>query len=44
MNQKSFGSPGLLQGIGKEIAMEFSKAGHIVVVTARRKSRLVKLS
>jgi len=34
---------GASTGIGKEIAMEFSKAGHIVVVSARRKSRLVRI-
>lgn len=34
---------GASTGIGKEIAMQFSKAGYIVVVTARRKSRLVSI-
>jgi 3-oxoacyl-[acyl-carrier protein] reductase len=43
MNQKVIWITGASTGIGKEIAMEFSKAGHIVVVTARRKSRLVKI-
>ncbi|MBL8006812.1 MAG: SDR family oxidoreductase [Ignavibacteria bacterium] len=43
MNQKVVWITGASTGIGKEIAMEFSKAGHIVVVSARRKSRLVKI-
>jgi len=34
---------GASTGIGKEIAMQFSKAGYVVVVTARRKSRLVSI-
>jgi NADP-dependent 3-hydroxy acid dehydrogenase YdfG len=34
---------GASTGIGKEIAFEFSKAGYTVVVTARRKSRLVSI-
>lgn len=43
MNQKVVWVTGASTGIGKEIANEFSKAGHIVVVTARRKSRLVRI-
>jgi NADP-dependent 3-hydroxy acid dehydrogenase YdfG len=43
MNQKVIWVTGASTGIGKEIANEFSKAGHIVVVTARRKSRLVRI-
>jgi len=43
MNQKVVWVTGASTGIGKEIAMEFSKAGHIVVVSARRKSRLVRI-
>jgi short-subunit dehydrogenase len=43
MNQKVIWVTGASTGIGKEIALEFSKAGHIIVVTARRKSRLVNL-
>ncbi|MBK7446914.1 MAG: SDR family oxidoreductase [Ignavibacteria bacterium] len=43
MIQKVIWITGASTGIGKEIAMEFSRAGHIVVVTARRKSRLVKI-
>lgn len=43
MNQKVIWVTGASTGIGKEIANEFSKAGHIVVVTGRRKSRLVKI-
>lgn len=43
MNQKVIWVTGASTGIGKEIANEFSRAGHIVVVTARRKSRLVSL-
>ena len=43
MSEKVIWITGASTGIGKEIATEFSKAGHIVVVTARRKSRLVSL-
>ncbi|MBK8551527.1 MAG: SDR family NAD(P)-dependent oxidoreductase [Ignavibacteria bacterium] len=43
MNQKVVWITGASTGIGKEIANEFSKAGHIVVVSARRKSRLVRI-
>lgn len=43
MNQKVIWVTGASTGIGKEIAMEFSRAGYIVVVSARRKSRLVKI-
>jgi len=43
MNQKVIWITGASTGIGKEIASEFSKAGHIVVVSARRKSRLVRI-
>jgi len=43
MSEKVIWITGASTGIGKEIAAEFSKAGHIVVVTARRKSRLVSL-
>ncbi len=43
MNQKVVWITGASTGIGKEIASEFSKAGHIVVVSARRKSRLVRV-
>ncbi len=43
MIQKVIWITGASTGIGKEIAMEFSRSGHIVVVTARRKSRLVKI-
>lgn len=43
MNQKVIWVTGASTGIGREVAIEFSKAGHIVVVTARRKSRLVNL-
>lgn len=43
MEQKVIWVTGASTGIGKETAMEFSKAGHIVVVSARRKSRLVKI-
>jgi short-subunit dehydrogenase len=35
---------GASTGIGKEIANEFSKSGHIVIVTGRRKSRLVSIA
>lgn len=34
---------GASTGIGKELANEFSKAGYIVAVSARRKSRLVRI-
>lgn len=34
---------GASTGIGRETAKEFAKAGHVVVVSARRKSRLVSL-
>lgn len=43
MNQKVIWITGASTGIGKEIANEFSKAGHIVVVSGRRKSRLVRI-
>ena len=43
MNQRVIWITGASTGIGKEIASEFSKAGHIVVVSARRKSRLVRI-
>lgn len=43
MNSKVVWITGASTGIGKEIAMAFSKAGHIVVVSARRKSRLVNI-
>ena len=43
MNQKVVWVTGASTGIGKEIANEFSRAGHIVVVSARRKSRLVRI-
>ncbi len=43
MTQKVIWITGASTGIGKEIATEFSKAGHIVVVSARRKSRLVRI-
>ncbi len=43
MNQKVVWVTGASTGIGQAIANEFSKAGHIVVVTARRKSRLVRI-
>lgn len=43
MNSKIVWITGASTGIGKEIAMEFSKAGHVVIVTARRKSRLVNI-
>ena len=42
-NTKVVWVTGASTGIGKEIAMQFSKAGYIVVVTARRKSRLVSI-
>jgi short-subunit dehydrogenase len=44
MSEKVIWITGASTGIGREIAMEFSKAGHIVVATARRKSRLVNLA
>lgn len=43
MEQKVVWVTGASTGIGRELAMEFSKAGCIVVVSARRKSRLVKI-
>ena len=43
MSQKVIWVTGASTGIGKEIATEFSRAGHIVVVSSRRKSRLVTL-
>jgi sepiapterin reductase len=43
MSEKVIWITGASTGIGREIAMEFSKAGHIIVATARRKSRLVNL-
>jgi NADP-dependent 3-hydroxy acid dehydrogenase YdfG len=43
MGEKVIWITGASTGIGKEIATEFSKAGHIIVATARRKSRLVSL-
>lgn len=43
MNNKVVWITGASTGIGKETALAFSKAGYIVVVTARRKSRLVNL-
>lgn len=43
MSEKVIWITGASTGIGREIAMEFSRAGHIVVATARRKSRLVNL-
>lgn len=43
MKQKVVWVTGASTGIGREIANEFSKAGHIVVVSARRKSRLVRI-
>ncbi|MBK8980998.1 MAG: SDR family oxidoreductase [Ignavibacteria bacterium] len=43
MEQKVIWITGASTGIGKETAMAFSKAGNIVVVTARRKSRLVRI-
>ncbi|MBS1491859.1 MAG: SDR family oxidoreductase [Bacteroidetes bacterium] len=42
--QKVIWVTGASTGIGREIANEFSKAGHIVVVTGRRKSRLVAIA
>ncbi len=44
MNQKVVWVTGASTGIGKEMASEFSKAGYIVVVSARRKSRLVRIA
>ncbi|MBX7047293.1 MAG: SDR family oxidoreductase [Ignavibacteria bacterium] len=41
--QKVVWVTGASTGIGREIANEFSKAGYIVVVTGRRKSRLVQI-
>lgn len=43
MEQKVVWITGASTGIGKELAMEFSRAGLIVVVSARRKSRLVRI-
>ncbi|MBV6479743.1 MAG: Sepiapterin reductase [Ignavibacteria bacterium] len=43
MDSKVVWITGASTGIGKELAMEFSKAGCIVVVSARRKSRLVRV-
>lgn len=43
MNNKVVWITGASTGIGKETANAFSKAGYIVVVTARRKSRLVNI-
>lgn len=43
MSEKVIWITGASTGIGREIAMEFSRAGYIVVATARRKSRLVNL-
>jgi NADP-dependent 3-hydroxy acid dehydrogenase YdfG len=43
MNNKVIWITGASTGIGREIALAFSKAGYIVVVSARRKSRLVKV-
>lgn len=43
MSEKVIWITGASTGIGREIAMEFSRAGHIIVATARRKSRLVNL-
>ncbi len=42
--QKVIWVTGASTGIGKEIANEFSKAGYIVVVTGRRKSRLTAIA
>jgi len=44
MKQSVVWITGASTGIGKEIADVFSKAGHIVVITARRKSRLVSIA
>lgn len=43
MSEKVIWITGASTGIGREIAMEFSKSGYIIVATARRKSRLVNL-
>ncbi len=43
MSEKVIWITGASTGIGREIAIEFSKAGYIIVATARRKSRLVSL-
>ncbi|MFZ1322346.1 MAG: SDR family oxidoreductase [Ignavibacteria bacterium] len=43
MGQKVIWVSGASSGIGREIAKEFSKAGHKVAVTARRKNELMKL-
>jgi NADP-dependent 3-hydroxy acid dehydrogenase YdfG len=43
MSEKVIWITGASTGIGREIAMEFSRAGHIIIATARRKSRLVNL-
>ena len=43
MNKKIIWITGASTGIGKELANEFSKAGYTVVVSGRRKSRLVKI-
>lgn len=43
MGQKVIWITGASSGIGREIAKEFSKAGHKVAVTARRKKELMKL-
>lgn len=43
MSEKVIWVTGASTGIGREIALEFSRGGHIVVVTARRKSRLSKI-
>ena len=43
MRQKVIWVSGSSSGIGREIAKEFSKAGHKVAVTARRKNDLAKL-
>ncbi len=44
MQQKVIWITGASTGIGKEIANAFSKAGHIVVISARRKSRIAALA
>lgn len=43
MSEKVIWITGASTGIGREMCIEFSKAGHIIVATARRKSRLVSL-
>ena len=43
MSEKVIWVTGASTGIGREIALEFSRGGYIVVVTARRKSRLSKI-